>query len=127
MAISQSRSRRTVSGSLYRPYRKKRENELGRDPTNTKLGNRKVKRLRVLGGNYEWCLLGDDHVNVVSEGKCKKVKINNVIETPANRNFVRRNIITRGTVVETEIGKVKITSRPGQEGGLNGVIVTTSK
>jgi len=127
MAISQSRSRLTVTGSLYRPYRKKKKYELGRDPTSTKLGKRKLKRLRVLGGNIEFCLLNEDHVNVSDKNKTKKIKIKNVIENPANRNFIRRNIITKGTVVDTEIGKVRITSRPGQEGSLNGVLLTTSK
>lgn len=127
MAISQLRSRRTVTGSLYRPYRKKKKYELGRYPTYTKLGNKKIKSDRVLGKNYKFRLLNIDYVNVADKGKSKKVKINNVIENPANRHFVRRNIITKGTVVETEIGKVKITSRPGQEGSLNGVLLTTSK
>lgn len=126
MAISQSRSRRKPSGALYRPYRKKKEYELGSSPTFTKLGNRKVKQDRILGGHIKYRLLNVDYVNVFSKGKCQKIKINNVIETPANRHYVRRNIITKGTVVETEIGKVKITSRPGQEGGLNGILVTTS-
>ena len=46
-----------------------------------------------------------------------------VVDNPANRNFVKRNIMTKGTVVETDKGKVRITSRPGQEGSLNGVLV----
>lgn len=127
MAISQSRPRRKPSGALYRPYRKKKEYELGREATLTKLGKRKIKDLRIIGGNYKYSLLSDEYVNVFNKGKCQKAKINNVIETPANRHYVRRNIITKGTVVETEIGKVKITSRPGQEGGLNGILVTTSQ
>lgn len=127
MAISQLRSRRKPSGALYRLYRKKRKYELGRDPTFTKLGNRKIKDERVLGGNIKFRLLNIDYVNVADKDKTKKVKIKNVIENPANRHFVRRNIITKGTIVDTEIGKVKITSRPGQEGSLNGVLVTTSK
>ena len=55
--------------------------------------------------------------------KSQKAELKTVVESPANRNFVRRNIITKGSVVETSLGKVKITSRPGQEGTLNGVLV----
>jgi len=124
MAISQSRPRRKASGALYRPYRKKKEYELGSDPTFTKLGNRKLKSERILGGNIKYRLLDIDYVNIADKGKCKKVKITNVIDNPANRNFIRRNIITKGSVVETEIGKVKITSRPGQEGSLNGILIS---
>ena len=53
----------------------------------------------------------------------KKAKIINEIENPANRNFIRRNILTRGAVVETDAGKARITSRPGQDGVVNAVLV----
>jgi len=55
--------------------------------------------------------------------KYSKVKIKNVVENPANRHFVRRNILTKGTVVDTDKGKAKITNRPGQEGSINAVLV----
>ena len=47
----------------------------------------------------------------------------NVIENPSNPHLVRRNILTKGAVVETKLGKAKVTSRPGQEGTLNGVLI----
>jgi small subunit ribosomal protein S8e len=47
----------------------------------------------------------------------------NVLETPSNRFLARQNIITKGTIVETELGKVKITNRPTQEGIVNGILV----
>ena len=47
----------------------------------------------------------------------------NVVENPANPHLVRRNIITKGCVVETKLGKAKVTSRPGQEGSVNGVLI----
>jgi len=53
----------------------------------------------------------------------KKVEIKNVLETPSNRFLARQNILTKGTIVETEFGKVKVTSRPSQEGVVNGVLV----
>ena len=61
----------------------------------------------------------------VSDKKAKvlHLKILNVVGNPANRHFVRRNIITKGSFVDTEKGKVRITSRPGQDGSLNGVFV----
>ena len=45
------------------------------------------------------------------------------METPSNRFFARQNIITKGTILETEIGKVKVTNRPTQEGNINGILV----
>jgi small subunit ribosomal protein S8e len=45
------------------------------------------------------------------------------VENPANKNYIRRNILTRGAVVMTELGKAKITSRPGQDGEVNAILV----
>ena len=66
-----------------------------------------------------------DNFNVFDKksGKAKLVEIKTVVENPANRNFVRRNILTKGAIVETELGKAKITSRPGQQGFLNAVLL----
>ena len=53
----------------------------------------------------------------------RKSKIKTVTENTANRHYVRRNIITMGSVVETELGKARITSRPGQDGTVNAVLL----
>ena len=78
-----------------------------------------------MGGHKKDVSLRNNSVNVVDPKtkKHKVVKIKNVIENPANRHFVRRNIITKGTVVDTEAGKARITSRPGQDGTVNGVLI----
>ena len=125
MAISQERPRRKVTGSRYVDFRKKKLSQLGRDPTFTKVGEKKVKSLRVKGGHKKNILYSDKFVNVLDPKtkKYKKVEIKSVVENPANRHFVRRNILTKGTIVETELGKAKIVSRPGQEAVLNGILV----
>ena len=56
--------------------------------------------------------------------KCSKAKIVNVTENPANRHYVRRNILTKGTTVKTEKGDAIITSRPGQDGVVNAVLIS---
>ena len=56
--------------------------------------------------------------------KIQKTEVLTVVDSPANRNFIRRNIITKGSILETKLGKVKVTSRPGQEGMLNGVLIS---
>ena len=125
MAISQARSRKTATGSRYIDFRKKKQYELGRDPVHTKLGEKKVKSIRIMGGHKKEISLTNNSVNVVDPKtkKHKVVKIKNVLENVANRHFVRRNILTKGTVIETELGKAKITSRPGQEGCLDAVLI----
>ena len=125
MAILQLRSKRKSTGGRYKRVIVKRLGRLGRLPVLTKLGVRKRKSLRVIGGGHKEKLLSDNHVNVF-DAKSKKhevLEIKTIVENPANRHYVRRNILTKGSIVETEKGKVRITSRPGQEAVLNGVIV----
>lgn len=121
MANSQFRSRKKVSGSKYIAFRKKRLSELVGIPALTQIGKFRIKIKRVKGGNIKKQLLSLDNVYVNKEGKIEKLKILSVTENPANVNFSRRNIITKGSIVKTEKGDVKITSRPGQSGSLFGV------
>ena len=125
MAIWQGRALRKISGGRIRMARKKRRYELGREPVHTHIGDRRIKIVRVRGGNYKIKVLRDTFVNVHNPktGKAEKVKVISVVENPANPHFAQRNIITKGAIVETPIGKVRITSRPGQHGVLNGVLV----
>jgi small subunit ribosomal protein S8e len=91
----------------------------------TELKERQAKTVRTLGGNSKMRLMSEDSI-VVANPKTKKTsveKITNVIDNPANTNFIRRNVITKGAIVETKLGKVKVTSRPGQEATLSGVLV----
>ena len=125
MAISQARSKRKPSGGRYKKARDKRKYELGRFPALTKLGEKKVKVQRVRGGNIKLKALALDEINVYDPKtkKSKKVKILSVVENKANRHYVRRQIITKGAVVKTELGDVKVTNRPGQEGFASGVLL----
>ena len=106
--------------------RLKRKYELGRPPTETQLGlveRRKI--IRVRGGNIKIRLKKAAYINVAipGENKAKKLRILEVVETPSNPQLARRNYITKGTIVRTEIGLVRVTSRPGQDGVLNGVLI----
>ncbi len=125
MARSTQRSKRKASGGRYHFTRGKRLRELAGFQANTKLSpDRKVKSLRVRGGEVKYSMLAASHVNVCDKkGKATKTEILNVVGNPANPHLVRRNIITKGALVETKMGKVRITSRPGQEAALNGVLV----
>ena len=46
-----------------------------------------------------------------------------VRENASNPNYVQRNIITRGAILETDLGLVQVRSRPGQDGVINAVRV----
>ena len=125
MAIWQGRSLKKPSGGRIVLARKKRKRELGREPANTKVGEERERRkiIRTYGGNRKVRLIEALYANVFDNGKGKKVRIINVIENPANRQYARRNIITKGAIIETELGKAVVTSRPGQDGVVNAVLI----
>jgi small subunit ribosomal protein S8e len=116
-----TRSKRKVTGGLYKKHRKKKKYERGRDYIPIKIGEARKKILRVRGGNLKVRLLQTDECIVFPGGK--KVKILSVKENPANPHFVRMNIITKGAIVETELGLAKVVSRPGQDGVVNAVLI----
>lgn len=115
-----TRTGRKISGGKYIKRRKKKSYEAVGQKRVVKLGEDKKKKLRVTGGNKKIVSLKSKFINLPNK---KKVEIKNVIETPSNRFLARQNILTKGTIVETELGKAKITSRPSQVGVVNGVLV----
>ena len=123
--IWQGRSRRKPTGGLYRPHRKKRKYEMGRPQIETLIGERKIRKVRVRGGNYKVKLVRDKYANVYipSEGKVVRVEIKRVVENPAHVHYARRNVITKGAIIETEIGLARVTNRPSQEGLINAVLI----
>ena len=120
---------RKVSGGRYKAHRKKKPYETAGQARIVKLSEKdKRKKQRTLGGNIKTVMLNAKLVNItISKGKNPKTKrgeIKNVIETPSNRFLARQNIITKGTIVETTAGeKVRITSRPSQQGVVNGILI----
>ncbi|MDI9617774.1 30S ribosomal protein S8e [Methanothermobacter sp.] len=125
MAIWQGKSMKKPSGGRAKMNRGKRKYELGREPAETKIGDRRVRMIRTRGGNTKVRLAADTKINVVDPetGKVEVAEIRNVVENAANPHFVRRNIITKGAVVETSLGNARVTSRPGQDGVINGVLI----
>ena len=116
---------RKISGGKYKRARKKKKFELPGLPRVVKLGEVKKKSIKMQGGNTKKVLLKSNVINVIDKktNKTKKIKILNVIETPSNKFLARQNILTKGAIVETESGKVRITNRPSQEGSVQGIII----
>ncbi|MBS3149493.1 30S ribosomal protein S8e [Candidatus Woesearchaeota archaeon] len=125
MARSAARSKRKISGGLYKNFRKKRLTDLARDSTLTKIANLKRKKLRMQGGHEKTMLLSSNEANIYDpkSKSYKKAKIKMVVENKANKDFVRMNILTKGAIIETDLGKAKITSRPGQSGSINAILI----
>jgi small subunit ribosomal protein S8e len=125
MALWQGRSKRKPSGGMYRPLRKKRKHEIGREVQLAMVGKTKTKKVRVRAAAVKIRLLAGEFVNLLNPktGKVQKVKVASVIENPSNPHYVQRNIITKGAVLKTELGRARVTSRPGQHGILNAVLM----
>ncbi|MFV2041527.1 MAG: 30S ribosomal protein S8e [Candidatus Hydrothermarchaeales archaeon] len=124
MSIWQGRSKRKSTGSRLKHRRSKKKFELGGEHKETKIGVRKTTVADVRGGNQKLRLTVAEFANVLDkEGLCKKVKITNVAQNPANPHYVRRNIITKGAIIETEAGTARVLSKPGQDGNINAVLI----
>ena len=61
------------------------------------------------------------NVSNPSTGATERLEIIDVVNNPANADYNRRGVITKGTIVRTKKGLVKIVSRPGQSGALSAV------
>jgi small subunit ribosomal protein S8e len=111
------------TGGKYIKSKKKKLYEIGGQKTITKIGERKKGIKNIRGGKTKKLLLREKFINVKSKDKISKVEIKNVLETPSNRFLARQNILTKGSIVETDLGKVKIINRPTQEGIINGLLL----
>jgi small subunit ribosomal protein S8e len=120
----QGSSTRTNTGARLRPHGKKKKHELGHDPTETVVGDVSLKVVESHGGTRKVRALSTNVANVADgEGTTDHAEILDVVENPANPNYVRRNIVTKGATIETEAGEARVTSRPGQTGQVNAVLV----
>ncbi|MEM5798412.1 MAG: 30S ribosomal protein S8e [Candidatus Aenigmatarchaeota archaeon] len=117
------RSARKPSGGLLQRLRKKRRMDRGGIFLETKIDDIKKRIDKVRGGGQKIRLFSINYANVAEKGKVKKVKILSVVENPANPNYVRRNVITKGAVIKTELGLARVTSRPCQDGIVNAVLI----
>ncbi|MCD6461238.1 MAG: 30S ribosomal protein S8e [Thermoplasmata archaeon] len=125
MALWQGRSRRKPTGGRIKYARKKRKFEIGAELQTATIGPWRAKHIRVRSGGRKTKILAADTVNLLdpATGKTERVPIETVVSNPANPNYVQRNIITKGATVRTPKGLARITSRPGQHGTLNAVLL----
>lgn len=125
MALWQGDSRRKSTGGRKIRAQGKRRSEIAREHIDTLVGEQSQKLVRTKGANQKVKLLRTDKINVTDpkSGKTTAASLTNVTENAANIHYVRRNIVTKGAIVDTSAGKARVTSRPGQHGALNGVLV----
>mgnify|MGYP000209321342 CR=1 FL=1 len=118
------RSTTKRTGGRRRTNHKKRKHELGSSPTETRVGDRKLKTVETRGGNTKVRAIRNDVASVaMPDGETVEATVENVAENGANPNYVRRNIVTKGAVIDTSEGRARVTSRPGQDGQINAVLI----
>jgi small subunit ribosomal protein S8e len=120
---SHGRSSRKRTGGRLRPIRKKKKRELGHSPTETRVGEPKFKTVEIRGGNEKTRAIATDVASVAIDGEVVTAEIENVERNDSNPNYVRRNIITKGAIIATSEGRARVTSRPGQDGQVNAVLI----
>jgi len=121
----QGRSLKKGSSGRIWPSRKKRKYEMGRETVDTEVGDRETTKVSVRGNGEKSRLVSVNEVNITdpTSGESEKSEIKTVLENPADPNLARRDIITKGAIIETQAGKARVTSRPGQEDNLNAVLI----
>ncbi len=121
---SKSRTKSSGNGKRRIKLRDKRRSEIGSYFSSTKMSeNNVVKKVRRRGGSVSSVLKSAGFANLLTKDGYKKVKIKGVLESKDNRNFARQNIITKGTIITTDLGKAQVLNRPGREGSINARLI----
>ncbi|MED5498999.1 MAG: 30S ribosomal protein S8e [Candidatus Thermoplasmatota archaeon] len=118
-------SRRKTSGGRRVQARGKRKTEISSEKQFALVGEPKRKIYRKAAGNTMVRVMAENRVAIAdpAKGTTKMGTIMSVVENESDPNYVRRNILVKGAIIETDKGRVRITSRPGKDGVINGVLV----
>ncbi|MGI0092416.1 MAG: 30S ribosomal protein S8e [Nitrososphaerales archaeon] len=117
--------KRKLTGGRKKHFRSRRAFEKDGYAAETLLGETENYHRRRRGGSEKTSLKFADTANVHDDasGKTQKTKVTKVLENPANRDYERRGVITRGALIDTELGNARVTSRPSQDGVINAILV----
>lgn len=116
---------RKMTGGRKVANRGRRKFEIDRYPNEAIAGATDIVTRRTRGGNAKAAFKTAEFANVVDPDtkKAAKSKILRVTKNPANRDYERRGVVSKGAVIETEVGSALVTSRPGQDGVVNAVVI----
>lgn len=113
-----------ITGGRRVPLRTRRKYEIDRFPNEAIMGQQLTVTRSVRANHIKTGLKTIDFVNLAIEGgKVKKSKILKVLENSTNSDYQRRGVISKGAVLETEDGKCRVVSRPGQHGIVNAILI----
>ena len=116
---------RKASGGRRVAQRARRKFEIDRYPNEATVGPTITITRRSRGNNMKTALKSAETVNVwdPSSKKTTKFAIIRVTKNPANKDYERRGVISKGALVEIEAGTARVISRPGQDGSINAILM----
>jgi len=113
-----------ITGGIRHPLKSRQKFQIDRYPNEALMGEQETATRKTRGNNRKTALKTVNHVNLVlPNAKIKRSKIVRVLENQTNNDYQRRGVITKGAILETEDGKCKVVSRPGQNGVINAILV----
>ena len=129
------KSKRKPSGGLRRSLKRRDKvlSQLANRPTLTTVtSDKELRKLtRGKGANKKVRALAVKFVNVLKDGKVVKAEVKTVKSNLANREYARRNVLTKGALIVVDIKGTaylaKVSSRPGQHGIVNAVLVSNEE
>ncbi|HEY6535882.1 MAG TPA: 30S ribosomal protein S8e [Candidatus Nitrosocosmicus sp.] len=116
---------RKFTGGRIIPNRSRRKFEIDRYPNEAVAGPIKNIVRKVRGNGVKVAFKTSDYANINDKDnkKTSKSKILRVTKNSANKDYERRGVITKGAILETEMGMARVLSRPGQDGVINAILV----
>ena len=116
---------RKLSGGRKIASRGRRKFEIDRYPNEAIVGRTEEITRRARGKMIKSALKSAEFANVLDSNarKTTKTKILQVIRNPANKDYERRGVVSKGALLQTEIGTAKVLSRPGQNGTVNAILI----
>ncbi len=122
----QAKSLNKTDGGIRPRHHKKKKSEIGRLPSMTNIGAERKAAVRVRGAHQKMRLYSSNTANVLDPKTktVKKAKIVDVLENKAHHQFAKLKIITKGAIIKTDAGDARVTSRPGQSGVVEAVLLS---
>jgi small subunit ribosomal protein S8e len=123
---------RKLTGGRKVAMRGRRKFEIDRYPNEAVVGPNQVVARRIRGNNNKVAFKSAEFANIIDQEnrRVTKSKILRVTKNPANRDYERRGVVSKGAIIESESGTARVVSRPGQDGVVNAILIkatTTTK
>lgn len=119
---------RKLTGGRKVAMRGRRKFEIDRYPNEAVAGPAQIVVRRTRGKNNKIAFKTAEFANIIDQENKKvfRSKILRVTKNPANRDYERRGVISKGALIEIENGTARVVSRPGQDGVVNAIMVKTA-